>query len=291
MTSGMPADAVSERAFKNLRFLAAPRATVTVGSYDAEYQICQITFARRDGSIFVQFPYLGKKAGLLSIARFPADQSGSVTLAFGEHAKTTSHLAKYSHHPDGVALFSQDGKVKSEVRRESFRLDGPLGHLFQLHAYHPSGFTRFDQAKRRAGRAYLRNVFQDRLPGAVTIRAEWRRKQSIVDNIQPLGGVSGPLSRVESRLTGERFMVHFLGAPEGYPLQEHVLMVTVAPTVELASFDEPSIVFLGGYDHHEVAETGMSAHQTSCLLALYPIGAHAELASRVQSIDFIPPAR
>lgn len=118
------------RSFKNLRYMAAQRSTVTVGSYDAEYQICHITFAKRDGSIFVSFPYLPETAGLLSIAKFPEDQTGSVTLSFGDDARSTSHLAKYSHHPDGLVLFSQDGKIRSEVRRRSFRLDGPLVTCF-----------------------------------------------------------------------------------------------------------------------------------------------------------------
>src|SRR6185312_17179649 len=83
------------RSYKNLRYVAGARATVTVGSYDAEYQICQITFSKKDGSIFVSFPYLAETAGVLSIAKFPDHQSGSVTLSFGEEARSTSHLAKY----------------------------------------------------------------------------------------------------------------------------------------------------------------------------------------------------
>lgn len=147
------------RSYKNLRYVAAARVTVTVGAYDAEYQICQITFSQGDGSIFVSFPYLREQPGLLSIATFPEDQTGSVTLSYGAEARSTSHLVKYSHHPDGLALFSQDGKIRSEVRRRSFRLHGPLGHLFQLHVYWPSGYTPFIRRARRSDRVYVRNIF------------------------------------------------------------------------------------------------------------------------------------
>jgi len=277
------------RSYKNLRYLAAARTTVTVGSYEAEYQICQITFSKKDGSIFVSFPYLAVTAGLLSIAKFPDDQSGSVTLSFGNEARSTSHLAKFSHHPDGLVLFSQDRKIRSEVRRQSFRLDGPLGHLFQLHVYWPSGYTPYDRSKRKADRAYLRNVFQDRLPTAVTLRAEWRRKESIVANIQPRGSVSGPVSRVKSTVTGDEFAVHFLGERDGFPLQSHVLLLTVAPAKPLPSITEPALIFMGGYDLHEVSDHSVTIAQTACLLAMYPAGDHEALRTTVRNIDFNQP--
>ena len=278
------------RSHKNLRYVAAARTTVTVGSFDAEYQICQITFSKKDGSIFVSFPYLPETSGLLSIAKFPEDQTGPVTLSFGEEARSTSHLAKYSHHPDGAVLFSQDGKIRSEVRRQSFRLDGPLGHLFQLHVYGPSGFTVFDRSRRKADRAYMRNIFQDRLPAAITLRAEWRRKESIVASIQPPAGISGPVSKVNSTVTGDEAVVHFLGEPDGFPLLSHVLLLTVAPTTSLPSISPPALIFLGGYDPHEVPDHSVKVAQTACLLAMYPAGNHEVLRTAVRNIDLDPPA-
>lgn len=69
-------------------------------------------------------------------------------LAFGSHischgrpdsfvnlepgGKVTSHLVKYSHHSSGLALFSQTGKVRSEIRRQSVALDRQEGHLFSV---------------------------------------------------------------------------------------------------------------------------------------------------------------
>jgi len=276
------------RSYKNLRYMGAERSTVTIGSYDAEYQICQITFAKKDGSIFVSFPYLRETTGLLSIAKFPEDPTGSVTLSFGEDARSTSHLAKYSHHQDGLVLFSQDGKIRSEIRRQSFRLDGPLGHLFQLHIFSPSGFTPFDRGKRKCDHAYIRNIFQDRLPAAVTLRAEWRRKDSIVASIRPPGGVSGPVSRVQSTVTRDEFVVHFLGEPDGFPLQNSVLMLTVAPTKPLSNIAGPALIFMGGYDPHEVPDRSVKVAQTACLLAMYPAGDHEVMRSLAKDIDFRP---
>ena len=40
-----------------LRFIAASRAVVVVSTSLAHYKVCQIVFSRRDGSVFVTFPY------------------------------------------------------------------------------------------------------------------------------------------------------------------------------------------------------------------------------------------
>lgn len=279
----------SERSHKNLHYIAAEKATVTAGTVEREFQLCQIGFAKRDGTIFVSFPYLPRSDGILSVARFPDTQTGQVTLSFGDEAKSTSHLVKFTHHPDGAAHFSQDGKVRSVVRRQSFRLDGPIGHVFQMSAYLPAGFSRFDQTTRRTKRTYLRNLFTDQLPMAVQVRAEWRRKESIIPNIQPLGATSGPVTRVQSRHTGEENVVHFLGQPDSFPLREHVLLVTVNATKSLPTFSSSGVIFLGGYDPHEIQAGDPPVRQTGCLVAIYPASTHDELKRRIESIDYMPP--
>jgi hypothetical protein len=47
--------------------------------------------------------------------------------------KVTSHLVKYSHHPDGRAHFSQDGKILTAIKRQSIALDRQNGHMFTLY--------------------------------------------------------------------------------------------------------------------------------------------------------------
>ena len=138
-----------------LRFYSAASITVTAGDARSEHKICQIAFSRRDGSIFASFPYLSGKRGLLSVAVFPPGHTGKVEASFGEAARSTSHLVKYSHHPDGKAHFSQDGLIRNEVRRQSFRLDGPIGYVFQLHAYRPRAFASHDASRKKAGRLVL----------------------------------------------------------------------------------------------------------------------------------------
>jgi hypothetical protein len=46
--------------------------------------------------------------------------------------KVTSHLVKYSHHPDGRAHFSQTGKIFTAIKRQSIALETQDGHMFTL---------------------------------------------------------------------------------------------------------------------------------------------------------------
>ena len=275
-----------ERRYKNLVYLAAPSATITVGSYDAEYQVCQINFSKRDGSIYVSFPYFPQASGLVSAATFPPTPGGQTTLSLLEGGKVTTHVVKFAQHPDGRAHFSQDGKVYTAIKRESFPLTGPIGHLFWLHAYHPYGFTRFNPEKRRRSRVYLRHRFTPITPSAITVSAEWHRKDELIDAIQPTGHVAGPLTSVKRRSTGFETQTFFLGQPDGYPLTDHVLTVSANATIALPNIDSPAMIFLGGFDHHEVADANMPLIHSGCLAFIYPATNYDDLLSKLGSIDF-----
>jgi hypothetical protein len=100
-----------------IRFFAAERAVFVVGAYDSNHQICQIFFGKKDGSIFIS-----------SVLRIWSELSQAHRLALAltpflnEGGKVTSHLVKFSHHPDGRVHFSQTGKVRTEIIRTSFPL-------------------------------------------------------------------------------------------------------------------------------------------------------------------------
>lgn len=275
------------RAFENLRFFAAETTTLAVGDHTSEHKIVQLKFSKRDGSVFVSFPYLEAGSGILSEAKFTSPPPGRVTASFGEAARTTSHLAKFSHHPDGRVLFSQDGRVLSEVRRQSFPLDGPIGHVFQLHAYEPRAFARLDD-QRKTDRLYLRNVFTDDLPRAISVHAEWRRKKDVVATISPPGRPSGPRSDIIQRSTGAEFTAFFLGQPTGFPLQDHLLMLSVSAAPVLPERSSPGLIFLGGYDPHEQLSGAPPVQHTGCLIAFYPATGLEQLAERCKSVDLIP---
>lgn len=266
-----------------IRFLSAERATVLIGFPERLHQICQVQFAK-DGGIFVHFPYFPPSLGILSETKAPPVGMKSVTYELTELGKFTSELVKFSHHPDGEVHFSQDGKVRTAIRRTSFPLDGPIGQIFQLNAYWPSGFAELTRVDKKRG--YLTFLFRDRLPTAIRVVAEWRRKKEISDNVE--GVPPGPRTEILKKSTGESFQAFFFGPPTGFPIQDHVLVVSAGVTVHPKNVDSTTMVFVGGLDLHEVAAPGIPAAPSGSLVFLYPSKAKASVIKQIGSIDLRP---
>lgn len=232
----------------------------------AHHRLCQIFFGR-DGSIYVQFPYFKSRTGIVSEVRFGPGPQSPITVDLSNHGKVASHLVKFTHHTSGEVLFSQTGRVRTEIRRLSFPLNGPIGRVFELHAYWLSGFEPLQRGKQESDRPYLPFVFRD-IPFAFIVSAQWRRKRAIEANFEPSGGVSGPVASIIHRRTGERSTVFSLGQPFGLPLQDHVLMVGCAEAQLPENLDHPMMLFLGGWDPHEPLDSSIPVHQTGCLARL-----------------------
>lgn len=101
----------------------------------------QIMFQKKDGTLFVNFPYFKKKDGIVSVIPWGPDKPPPENFSLESEGKLTSHLVKYSHHPDGRAHFSQTKKVRTEVKKQSIPLDEIQGHLFTVQL---QGFKFFE---------------------------------------------------------------------------------------------------------------------------------------------------
>jgi hypothetical protein len=105
------------------------------------------TMFGKDGSLFITFPYFRHRTGLLSASAIPAtgQRQSDVNLEHG--GKVTSHRVKYSHHQDGRAHFSQDGKIFTSIKRQSIPLEKQDGHIFSLLIQGLSGLDAADPVK------------------------------------------------------------------------------------------------------------------------------------------------
>jgi hypothetical protein len=117
---------------------------VTVRAGAARHKIFQVFFGR-DRSLFVTFPYFKHGTGILAAATIPGNGQNTSQVDLKVGGKIASHLVKYSHHPDGRAHFSQTGKVRTEILRQSIRLDTQRGHIFSVIIRGLSGFDQADQ--------------------------------------------------------------------------------------------------------------------------------------------------
>ena len=122
-----------------LKAYGADRVVMGVHNSSMRKKIFQINFKSKDGSLFVSVPYAKLGMGRVGVVECPPGNPESIQ--FGDSAPVTMHSVKYSHHPDGEAHFSLDGKVFTRVRRKAVPLTAAAGHLFTLMV---QGLHRFD---------------------------------------------------------------------------------------------------------------------------------------------------
>jgi hypothetical protein len=116
---------------RNMNAFRSSTIVATVKRGTIRHKVLQVVFGN-DGSLYVSLPYFAHRTGLLSVVTFPATGRAESFVNLETGGRVTSHLVKYSHHSSGLALFSQTGKVRSEIRRQSVALDRQEGHLFTV---------------------------------------------------------------------------------------------------------------------------------------------------------------
>jgi hypothetical protein len=205
-------------------------------------RIAKIEF-NRDGSIYVFFPGFAKTEGIVCRARLRAGQSGQTNLDLTENGRVTAHLVKYSHHTDGEAHFSQDKKVKTEVRRKSVPLHQHKGHLFTIQIQNMEGF-RILQTPRREQLTFelTENVNALKITG-------WRFR---LDDLRVPEGTALPLNSIQIS-NGVTLLGLFVSPPEGQLFDDTVLFLGVEKTPWLSKDNGSRLIFLGGFDPVSIA--------------------------------------
>jgi hypothetical protein len=131
---------------QNVDAVRCDRIVAVINTGELRVKAFQVIFSQ-DGSLFINFPYFQHRVGLLCASAIPADGKRQTDVNLEQGDKVTSHLVKYSHHPDGRAHFSQTGKIITAVKRQSIPLDTQNGHIFTLHiqglaALHPASAVK-----------------------------------------------------------------------------------------------------------------------------------------------------
>lgn len=99
-------------------------------------------------SLAVDFPYSPFASGLAMRAEWSPDDPDQRTFQWLDPSTsmTTSQRPKYNHHGDGRAHFSQDGKVRTVIKRQACPLREINGHAFTVHI---QGIGRFPELAER----------------------------------------------------------------------------------------------------------------------------------------------
>lgn len=237
-------------------------------------RIAKVKFDR-DGSIYVFFPSFEKTEGILCRARMVAGQSGQTTLDLTQNGRVTAHLVKYAHHPDGEAHFSQDGKVKTEVRRKSVPLQEQRGHLFTIQIQNIESFRPLSAARRDQLTLELpENMRALKITGWRHPFSDLKLPEGVVPTGSPKGiQTSGGVTRVGL----------FVAPPEGERFDDVVLFLAVEETPLLSKDNAPHLIFVGGFDPSVVALN--HSVDTEFLAFAYPCSDFNQLRERIGSID------
>lgn len=244
------------------------------------HRLAKIGFGR-DGSIYLMFPSLRGLSGVVASATAGATPGVVQTIDMLDVGHTTSHLVKFSYHPDGRVHFSQSGKVKTAVQGLADPLSQKLGHIFTARF---QGIGEFgpqrsnDKSHTALFRALDGNVDAAGL-------ACWRY------DVAPLEGGA------ERFFTGEPNGIRypdgrlqkgvFIAPPADDPYATFVLLLAVYFPGRFTEEFRAGMVFIGGFSSARM-ESGEGPSK-SLLLAQYPCPDRITFAEGVRSIDLRAP--
>lgn len=251
------------------------------------HKIFQCRFAKRDGSILVNFPYFRQTDGLVSLVQWPAGQA-STTANLELGGKVTSHLVKYSHHPDGRAHFSQDGRVLTQIKKDSVPLAELEGHFFTLHVHGLQHFEPLPEHEANKAptpkRAGVRFVFDGEEPQSVKFvgmlyRDTTLERRSADGVIHPSMQFMGPDGKARTGMICSTAL--------GLKGQERCLLVYCEPLPRMDQTRSSSMLFVAGFESATVMND--VAKPVSYLAFSYPVEEPEQLRQRIGSIDREPP--
>lgn len=89
----------------------------------------------------VDLPHFAHSQGVLRKFAIDEPPGAEVRVDLEAGGTTTSHLLKYSHHADGRAHFSQDGRGITQIITRTGRLRSTYGHLFSVNYWGADAFA------------------------------------------------------------------------------------------------------------------------------------------------------
>src|SRR6266480_784022 len=216
------------------------------------FKLFQVFFGR-DGSLFVTFSYFGHRTGILAAVTIPGNGQNTSQVNLQVGGKIASHLVKYSHHPDGRAHFSQTGKVRTEIKRQSVALNVQHGHIFSLLVQGLNAFDKADDTK-DVGSSPKRTALTFQVAGSAEIGAikfvgRWLDVSKIV--AAGSSAIVGPTLLTQDSAGNQRNGVLVASRYDHEP--RHVLCITSEPVPRLGP-DPEMMCFYGGFAPREVMD-------------------------------------
>lgn len=265
------------------------RFVVAIETPDDRRKVFQVLFGKKDGSLFVSFPYYKDAAGFLTLATLKAKTEYPTSISLLDGGKVTGHKVKYVHHPDGEVHFSQDRKILTTVRKASVPLSTAEGHIFTIQL---QGLKDFERLRPNEINPVLTNKktilnfrFEGTSPEAVKFVGHWYRKSALIERSVSFG--TTPQFIVEkpdrSKAVGMLISDPFLHSNDHYYL---LIICEAVPMLDRTNYS--ALAFMGGFDPKEI----VFGHDrdTKFLTLSYPASdTYETLKKQLGSVDYIDP--
>jgi hypothetical protein len=264
----------------NIDAIRHERIVCVVKTGDLRAKAFQIVFWR-DGSLFITFPYFPHRIGLLSSTSIPATGMREAQVNLEHGGMVTSHLVKYSHHTDGRAHFSQTGKIRTAVKRQSVALDRQHGHIFSLLIQGLKGLDIAHPVK-DVGASKKRVVVDFEIEPAETIKfvGRWFDVNRMRFN-NPTPTIGPTLLTLDGN--GIQRNACLFASPLANA--RHILAITCETIPSLGP--EPEIfLFQGGFDPAEIMTD--PNREAGFLAFMYPLSQADKMRERLGSVDYVP---
>ena len=246
------------------------------------YKIFALGYNKRDGSLFIDLPYL-KCDGLVGAATGIRNEAGGLSdrdfIPFG----TTKYGIKFSYHPDGRTHFSQDGKIRTNLSHNGMALSKKTGPICTIIAHRLCEFTRVSQQDLRKDstkKGICALISSVELPGAVFtvfLKSENDLKSS------PSTGVGSPVGEMTTPTETIALPAIAIGQPLMDRCHDRVLIVAYRPLSVASIVPESYLLFQGPYveTQDEAIPKGKLVTQS----VVYPACLAGDLIRSISSID------
>ena len=265
-----------------LNAYSAGRYVIAARVGNRKCKLFQIAFSKKDGSLFVTFPYLKGCIGRVGEITLPAGQNYFENFRITDEFPVTSHLVKYSHHPSGQAHFSLTGKVRTSILTESVPLSEVNGHLFTVRF---QGFEHFAalEAKKRATKA--RGIVEFPFDGAETpsikIVCHWYSEREVARVVQHKNDSPWGIMLLPE---GRKAITIPLLTPYSHEGERRYLLLGAERDEKPFSNEEKGIAFVGGFDPESVV-FDYSVASKYLMMFLVESENFAELIEKFGTID------
>lgn len=263
----------------------AEKFTITISTRLGRYKVLKLIFHKRDGSIFLSFPYFRNSKGIVSIGTIPRGVS-KVDVNLQNKGKVTSHLVKYSHHPDGTVLFSQDRRIFSKIKKKSKPLHNNPGHIFTIQLQDLYGFEILEQYPNndnQTDREHILNFhFNNGEPEAIKLLGYWHTKQYVLS--EQNGQITKPGAPIIDK-SGKVRMGFLISPLDNNPSSHSLLMLMIEAIPRLIREAGSHITFIGGFDPIDVVNDLSS--DASFLAFKYPADNFEKVKNAIGSIDIL----